>query len=368
MKVGELQWVSPSKLTPLPNNPRTITQADLNRLCDSLRENGFWTHRAMAVEVIEGQEKWVVLDGNQRLKAARRRKMKLVPVIPYSDLTDGEREEIILRGNINNGRWDVEKLQAEFPEVDFEGIGLEVELPEPEDESNSTTDSKDTHRGPGKPVDEEAPDDTDEDRLDFYRRLMGDYVYPTDNQYEIPVLLSDNQPVHVELPITPWGVESRYKKMMSTYHFYVDDYRFEKLFKDPIALLTSGCKAIVEPNVSIHDQTPIAYGIYQIYRKRYLTRYLQECGMQVWVDLNVSHRFAEYNRLGVPDGYNAFFTRGVSGWIPHLEKNLEMAQRISGRDVPNLCVYGGGKDIEEWCHKKGITYFCEFISHTKKPV
>lgn len=155
---------------------------------------------------------------------------------------------------------------------------------------------------------------------------------------------------------------------MSTYHFYVDDYRFEKLFKDPIALLTSGCKAIVEPNVSIHDQTPIAYGIYQIYRKRYLTRYLQECGMQVWVDLNVSHRFAEYNRLGVPDGYNAFFTRGVSGWIPHLEKNLEMAQRISGRDVPNLCVYGGGKDIEEWCHKKGITYFCEFISHTKKPV
>ena len=99
---------------------------------------------------------------------------------------------------------------------------------------------------------------------------------------------------------------------MSTYHFYVDDYRFEKLFKDPIALLTSGCKAIVEPNVSIHDQTPIAYGIYQIYRKRYLTRYLQECGMQVWVDLNVSHRFAEYNRLGVPDGYNAFFTRGVA--------------------------------------------------------
>ena len=366
MKVGELIWVSPSKLTPLPNNPRTITQADLNRLCDSLRENGFWTHRAMAVEIVEGQELWVVLDGNQRLKAARRRKMKLVPVIPYSDLTDEEREEIILRGNINNGRWDYEKLQAEFPEVDFESIGLEVELPEPEaepDDSNEPTAGTTSDDNP----DDQEPEQ-DEDRLAFYHRMMGDYVYPTDNQYEIPVLLSDNQPVHVELPITPWGVESRYKKMMSTYHFYVDDYRFEKLFKDPIALLTSGCKAIVEPNVSIHDQTPIAYGIYQIYRKRYLTRYLQECGMQVWVDLNVSHRFAEYNRLGVPDGYNAFFTRGVSGWIPHLELNLEMAKRISGLETPNLCVYGGGKDIEEWCHQKGLTYFCEFISHTKKPV
>lgn len=363
MTVGELIWVSPSKLTPLPNNPRTITQADLNRLCDSLRENGFWTHRAMAVEVVDGQDKWVILDGNQRRKAALRCKMKQVPVIPYYNLTDSEREEIILRGNINNGKWDVPKLQVEFAGVDFEAIGLEVEVPEvsaPEPAEPRKTKPKEPDTA------DEPEDEIDEEQLSFYNRLMGDFVYPTNNQYEIPVLLLDNQPVHVELPFTPWGVESRYKKMMATYHFYVDDYRFERLFKDPIALLTSGCKAVVEPNVSIHDQTPVAYAIYQIYRKRYLARYLQECGMQVWVDLNVSHRFAEYNLLGVPEGYNAFFTRGVTGWIPHLEINLEMAQRISGKQQPNLCVYGGGKDIEEWCHQKGLAYFCEFINHTKK--
>ena len=45
-----------------------------------------------------------------------------------------------------------------------------------------------------------------------------------------------------------------------------------------------------------------------------------------------------------------------------------MAQRISGLDRPNMCVYGGGKDIEEWCHQKGITYLAEFISHMKKPI
>ena len=170
-----------------------------------------------------------------------------------------------------------------------------------------------------------------------------------------------NVPVHVELPIDPWGVEGRYKKHMNAYHFYVDDYRFERLFKDPIALLMSGCKQIVEPNCSIHDNTPKPFALWQIYRKRFLARYFQECGVQVFADLNVSHRFAEFNRLGIPDGYNAFFTRGVSGWQNHLDLNLEMAQRISGLDHPNLNVYGGGSDIEEWCYKHQVAYFGEFI-------
>ena len=43
----------------------------------------------------------------------------------------------------------------------------------------------------------------------------------------------------------------------STYHFYVDDYRFEAIWKDPIKVLTSGVKALVEPNLSVYDTTPI---------------------------------------------------------------------------------------------------------------
>lgn len=310
----------------------------------------------MAVEHQDWTDKLVVLDGNQRLKAARRLKMKSVPVVVYSELTESEREDIILRSNINNGEWDVDTLQLEFDGVDFAGIGLDIELPEPPvmDEPTDT------------PTEEEPATDGDEEenreRMSFFLKMMGDYLYPTDNQYEIPLLLSDNQPVHLELPFTPWGVESRHKTGITTYHFYVDDYRFEKLFKDPILLLTSGCRAVVEPNCSIHDQTPVAFGIYQIYRKRYLARYLQECGMQVWVDLNVSHRFMDYNLLGVPKGYNAFFTRGVTGWTPHLDLCLEKARQVSGREQPNLYVYGGGKETEQWCHEHGLRYLDEFMN------
>ena len=192
--------------------------------------------------------------------------------------------------------------------------------------------------------------------------MMGDYLYPTDNEYQIPTLLSDRQPVHVELPLAPWGAEGRYKKGITTYHFYVDDYRFEQLFKNPILLLQSGCRAVVEPNVSIHDQTPVAIALYQIYRKRYLARYLQECGLQVWADLNVSPHLERWNALGIPQGYNAFFTRGVSSWQPTLDRHLEMARRISECDHPNLVVYGGGKDIADWCMAKQVVHIGEYMN------
>lgn len=361
MKVSGIVYISVRDLVNLPNNPRKITKESLNRLCESIRDNGYWEHRPGAVEPIDGTNKYYVLDGNQRLKALRMMKRKEMPCMIYTELTESEREEIILRSNINNGEWDTNILQAEYAHADLEGMGLEIELPEADTSTDDTSDETESENEES----DSSEDVISEDRLEFFHKMMGDYLYPSNNQFEIPTLLLDNQPVHLELPFTPWGVEGRYKKGITTYHFYVDDYRFEQLYKNPILLLQSGCRAVVEPNNSIHDQTPVAYAIYQIYRKRYLARYLQECGMSVWVDLNVSHRFAEYNLMGVPEGYNAFFTRGVSGWQPHLELNLEMAQRISGRKEPNMYVYGGGKDIEEWCQQHGIRYLAEFMSHLR---
>lgn len=368
MQHGPLTYISTRELTGLPNNPRTITQVQLNRLCDSIRCNGFWEHRPLGVE--RQGDRLVVLDGNQRLKAARRLKMKTVPVVIYEDLTDAERDDLILRSNINNGEWDTALLQSDFGGVDFETIGLQIELPEVEVPSDQVPSDKgkDQEQDPTDTADPATDENSEEDfeRMSFYNRLLGDYVYPSDNEWGIPVLLKDNMPVHVELPINPWGAEARYKKMMTCYHFYVDDYRFDALFKDPMPLLMSGCKQIVEPNCSIHDNTPAPFALWQIYRKRFLARYLQECGLQVFADLNVSHRFMEFNRLGIPDGYNAFFTRGVTGWDNHLDLCLEMAQRISGCDHPNLNVYGGGKDIEEWCYRHQLPYIGEYIGGKPK--
>ena len=357
----------------LANNPRKISKASFDRLVDSMRINGFWEHQPLALEEQGGM--LVVLSGNQRLKAAKRLRLKEVPTILYSGLTDEERTDIILRSNINNGDWDFDALQVEtaFNDVNFDFIGLDfpsdfeeqkkakgkktAKVAERTDENEDGTDAED---------DESYTDDEENDKEAFYRSMYKDVLYESDNEMEIPNLLLEMQAGKVELPLSPWGANSRLRKDVATYHFYVDDYRFEALFKDPIKILTSGCKAVVEPNCSCHDQTPIAWGIQLIYKKRWLSRYFQECGIKVYADLNVSHKFIEYNKMGIPKGYNAFFTRGLDGWMESLKSDLQVAQEISGLERPNLVVYGGGEKIQDFCRKHGLLYITDFINAKKK--
>lgn len=367
MKHSEVVRIPLRDLIPHPRNPRKISQTDLNILCDSIRQNGYWEHRPMAVEPVEGAPgKFYILDGCQRKKALSRLKHKDGLCMIYEDLTDEERDDIILRSNINNGDWVPDILQVEFEKVDFESIGLQVEMPE------EAANSEPTSTPPTEPTESDSEPTGNDDyeqakqRMEFYYKMIGDFIYPSNNEFDIPTLLMDNMPVHLELPFTPWGAEARYKKGITTYHFYVDDYRFEQLFKNPIKLLESGCRAIVEPNCSIHDQTPMAFAIFQTYRKRYLCRYLQECGLQVWVDLNVSPHFEEINALGVPEGYNAFCTRGVSGWLPTTERHWQMARRISGLDRPNMFVYGGGDDVAQWCREHDVVHVKEYVNRANR--
>ena len=355
MRSSDVIQMPLADLNLLEGNPRKINKKELDRLVGSIRKNGFWPHRPLAL--VQRGDRLVVLAGNQRLKAARKLKLQAVPCIVYSDTTREEELDIVARDNVNNGEWDFGVIQTneEWAAFDWGDIGLS--FPEEKEEKEP--------RGSDVDSDDEDASEIDDEKEDFYRSMLRDVLYEANNPYDIPNLLIEKQAGKLELPFSPWGANSRLRKDVSTYHFYVDDYRFEALFKDPIKLLLSGCKAIVEPNCSCHDQTPIAYGIQLIYKKRWLSRYLQECGINVYADLNVSHKFVEYNRMGIPDGYNAFFTRGLDGWMESLKSDLQVAQEISGLERPNLIVYGGGKAVQEFCQKKGLLYVTDFINAKK---
>ena len=318
-----------------------------------------------------GKKKVIIVDSDaDTLVAVRRKDVSL-------DSAEGRKmaylDNLTTQVNLTWDQTELEAVQADVEGFDIADFGFDIEdLAEVSDimsynEEDDGTDEKPTKTETKKdaPAEETDEEETDPEKIKFYLKMLGDYVYPSNNEFDIPTLLTDNMPVHLELPINPWGAEARYKKGMMTYHFYVDDYRFEQLFKDPVKLLESGCKAIVEPNCSIHDQTPMAHAIWQTYRKRYLCRYLQECGMQIWVDLNVSPHFEEINALGVPEGYNAFCTRGVTGWLNTTERHWEMAKRISGLEKPNMFVYGGGDDVAEWCKAHDVVHVKEFINRAK---
>lgn len=281
------------------------------------------------------------------------RENPIVDVVKADNLDDEAKKEFIIKDNVSFGEWDNEILKAEFDLDELQDFGLD--LPEFADEK----------------VDEEAEEDDfseeeAEDAETEFDKMLKDVLYESDNIYEIPNLLLEMQAGKVELPLSPWGANSRLRKDVATYHFYVDDYRFEALFKDPIKLLTCGCKAIVEPNCSCHDQTPIAYGISLIYKKRWLSRYMQDCGIKVYADLNVAPKFIEYNKMGIPKGYNAFFTRGLDGMMTSLQSDLDVAREISGLEKPNLVVYGGGEEIKEFCRQNSLLYVHDFVNSRKK--
>lgn len=196
--------------------------------------------------------------------------------------------------------------------------------------------------------------------------MLTDCLYESDNLYDIPNLLIEWQAKHLEPPFAPWGADSRQRTGIATYHFYVDDYRFEGIWKNPAKVLYKGVKALVEPNPSTFDTTPLAVGLASIYKKRWIARYFQECGIFIYADLNVAYKFYEYNQMGIPKGYNAFSTRGYADRLEYFKIELEIARHISGKETPNLIVYGGGKNIHEFCKKNSLVYIEQFMTAKKQ--
>ena len=336
----------------VPRNPRLIKDGRFKKLIESLLEHP---------EMLQLKELWVypqnnhfvVISGNMRLKALRALKMKLAPckILP-ADTPSADLVAYALKDNVLYGENDLDILANEYDVDDLERFGVETP-----DLSAIT-----------KPVeekdDDEQDDDADfkEDKEEFYKSMLNDCLYESNNMFDIPVLQPLQMAGKLTLPFAPWGADSRLRTDISTYHFYVDDYRFEALFKDPVKLLISGVKQVVEPNLSLFDITPIAYGLHQIYKKRWLARYFQEVGIKVYADLNVSKKFYEFNQLGIPQGWNAFFTRGYHDRVNYLLEEIEIAKKISGLDTPNLIVYGGGEKIKEVCVKNSLLYAEQFMN------
>ena len=191
--------------------------------------------------------------------------------------------------------------------------------------------------------------------------MLTDCLFESNNEYEIPNLLLEKQAGKLLLPLTGYG-SIRRSLNAQTVHFYVDDYRFDSVWKNPAKILNGKIKAAMEPNTSIFNTTPIAYGLHQIYKKRWIARYWQECGILIYADLNVGDKYYDYNRMGIPKGYNAFATRGYADRLQFLKEELDIARDISGLKTPNLIVYGGGDKVRKFCYANSLLFIHDFMT------
>ena len=193
-----------------------------------------------------------------------------------------------------------------------------------------------------------------------------DTVYPTNNPYDIPILHLDRQADAADVPIMTWGSKRR-STTAGTIHFYTEDYRFSALWKDPGKLLDANPITAVEPNYSLHQNTPAAEAIYRTYQKRYMARYWQEAGIRLFVDLNVHPKHREINLIGVPDGWTAYATRAYTGLLNELKEEIALAESHAGGKILFL-VYGGGGEIEEYAKAnadRGVIWIAERADQVK---
>ena len=194
-----------------------------------------------------------------------------------------------------------------------------------------------------------------------------DYLYDSDNEYEVPRLKLEFQATNLILPAEIWGSIPRSRSMGGTYILYNYDEFLVPLWRNPMKLIVSGCYQIGEINFSCTKDMPFPVGLYQIYRKRWMSRYWAENhNLKILVDMNAHEKFAELNMLGIPQGWKAYITHGFSDFSDLLDRQIVRARERAGVDDILFVVYGGGKKIRQWCLDNKAMYIERWIN--REPV
>ena len=104
-------------------------------------------------------------------------------------------------------------------------------------------------------------------------------LYPAANLYGIPMLKYTTAPEVNELvPFTSIGSLPRH-----ACHFFLDDYRFERVWNRPSIYVPrlSQFPVVLTPDFSLYLDWPFSVNLWNVYRSRWLGRYWQEHGITV---------------------------------------------------------------------------------------
>lgn len=331
---------APDQLMAHPLNWRIHPKYQQRALQDMLNEVG-WVQR-----IIVNQRTGHVVDGHLRVQLALRRNEPAVPVL-YVDLDEAEEALVLATLDPMSALAvsDQEKLAELLETTKAEGGALDILL-------DDVTAMPEPYRPTGERLPRPAAD-------------VPDAVFPSDNDWGVPVLDLEMQAEFVDAPVTVWGSVPHRTKMNGTWTFYTSDGQIEGLWRDPSAVLNTNCKNAVEVNFTVGPQYPRAVALWHIYRKRWIARYWQTQGLRVFADLYVGATHYELNMTGIPTGWRAYATRGVSARLHEVEHEYEMARERRGSDDVLFLVYGGGEPVVNLCRDRGWTFVPEYMDQRK---
>lgn len=134
--MGKIIYRKLSEFKPLKNNPRYITDRDFNILCESIKTLPKY-FEARPILLSDRTGELIIIAGNMRYQAAKKIGLEQVPTYLIEGLTEEKEKEIIIRDNVQNGKWDFEILANDWDLDQIESWGVDipdVDLdPEPEE-------------------------------------------------------------------------------------------------------------------------------------------------------------------------------------------------------------------------------------------
>lgn len=117
-----MEYLSIKKVKSNPNNPRTITDDNFQKLLKSITE----FPKMLELRPLVVDENLMVLGGNMRLKACIEAGLKKIPVLHAKDLSEEEKNRFIIADNVGFGDWNWEQLNEEWKQDDLKDWGLAV--------------------------------------------------------------------------------------------------------------------------------------------------------------------------------------------------------------------------------------------------
>lgn len=370
-----LDMVPPGDLIPYKNNPKKHKKKDLDALAKSVEAFGF-------KDVIIVDKDMEIISGHGRQIGATEKGIDAVLVLKALDLDKKQANALRAASNriVELSTWDEKLLVSDaLPAINdiFGGLAdlqweryadclvpdlaLEdtIGIAQGEVITNPSAPMgyADRTMGASEPMVALAPNDDDPEDPRPSPQDFDDSAedFPTDNEWDIPVLSLKYQATSYTSPFVQWGEISRKAKMSGTWHFYVEDEKFESVWKDPKWPLMSGATNCIEINYSAYGNTPRAWVMGQMYKKRWISRWWQKYGMRIFVDLNVNDKYFDLNFLGVPFGWRAYATRGYNNRLEYIVQQYDMACDRAETDDILFVVIGGGQKVEElaksraWC-------------------
>lgn len=121
MKKSELQFRATDELIPYAGNARTHPERQVEQICESIRQYGFYNPVLI-------DESGIIIAGHGRVMAAKRMNLDTIPTMVIYGLTEIERRTLTFADNkiAMNSSWDMEKVREELSELASMDVDLDV--------------------------------------------------------------------------------------------------------------------------------------------------------------------------------------------------------------------------------------------------